>query len=111
MVTAGAFMLPPAGDGVSGEGGRVVGYPGKHRTAVGQPIVDAVRDGNANSICAEVVIVHAHRIEVPFGAVVPEVAGQFPLLGVALMMGRPWRWKRARKAAMYSNCRFLSGLD
>ena len=52
-----AVVLPPARDGVGGKGRRVVRDADGDAAAIGEQIVDAVGDGHADGIRAEVVIV------------------------------------------------------
>lgn len=83
------FAVPPLGDGMCGEAGRVVGDTDKDRAPVSEQIVDAVGDRHPGGIGAEVVVVHQHRRAVPLGAGVLEMADQFPLLGVDADHGEP----------------------
>ena len=53
-----------------------------HEAAVGGQVIDAVGDGDAVGEGAEVVVVDGMRGSFPSGAVVLEIADQFPLLGV-----------------------------
>ena len=69
-------------DGMSGEGGRVVGNADHQSAAILVHIIDAVRDGDAAGIGAEVVI-----IDTPWGAFpttpgIFEVAHQFALFTI-----------------------------
>jgi hypothetical protein len=50
-------LAPPMSDGMSGEGGRVMGDADHHGASIGEQIIDAVWDGDARGIGAEVVIV------------------------------------------------------
>ncbi len=50
--------------------------------AIGQQIVDTIRNGDADGIGTKVVIVHTHGRTIPPGAVVFEVADQFSFFGV-----------------------------
>ena len=50
--------------------------------SVGEQIIDAIGDGNAGGIRAEVVIVDQTRGKIPAGTGILEGADQFPLLGV-----------------------------
>ncbi len=81
-VTERAFPFPPAGDGMSGEGGGIVRDSEKDGAAMGQQIVDAVRNGHTSGVRAEVVVVDQHRRAIPLGAGVLEVAHQLALLGI-----------------------------
>lgn len=81
-VVKGSFTLPPVRDSVSGESGSVVRNTDDNGTAVGERLVDAVRDGNAQGIGAEVVIMNRPGGVIPASAVVFEVSDQFALLGI-----------------------------
>src|SRR6266566_5897567 len=72
-----SLAFPPGGDGMGGEGRRVVRDADADRAAVVGRVVNTVRDTHPAGIRAEVVIVHRHRRAIPFGAPVPEVADQF----------------------------------
>src|SRR6516164_7950638 len=76
------FLAPPVRDGMSGEGGRVMGNTDHQSAAVFVDIVDAVRDGDADGIGAEIVIVDAPRGAFPTMAGILEVAHQFAFLAV-----------------------------
>ena len=67
---------------MSGEGRCVVRDAGTDSAAVIRRIVYAIGDAHAAGVRAEVVIVHANRRAIPFGARVPEVADQLPFLTV-----------------------------
>ena len=77
-----SFSLPPAQQVVSGEVGGVVRGADDHEAAVGGQVVDAVGNGDAVGLGAEVVVVDGKRGSFPSRAVVLEIAHQFPLLGV-----------------------------
>ena len=76
-VAVGAVALPPAGDGVGGEGSRVMRDADEDRTSVGEQVVDTVRDRDADSIGTEIVIIDAHWGAIPLDTVVFEIADQF----------------------------------
>src|SRR5262249_26790331 len=52
-----SFPSPPVSDGMNGKSRSVVGNTDHNRTAVGAQIVDAIGNGNANSIGPEVVVI------------------------------------------------------
>ena len=54
----------------------------RDRPSIGEQIIDAVRDGDAGGIRAEVVVVDQSRRQIPAGARIFEAADQFALLGV-----------------------------
>jgi hypothetical protein len=76
------FPLPPVGDGMSGEGEGIVRDPEKDGAAIGQQIVDAVRNGHSEEVGAEVVVVDQYRRAIPLGVSVVEVAHQFSLFDI-----------------------------
>ena len=67
---------------MSGEGGRVSGNADHQSTTGFVDIIDAVRDGNADGITVEVVIIDAPPSAFPTMAGVPEIAHQFAFLAV-----------------------------
>ena len=77
-----AVAPPPTGDGVDGEGGRVMRDAYEDRASVGEQVIDTVRDGDADRIGTEVVVIDAHRCAVPLDAIVLEVADQFSFFGI-----------------------------
>ena len=89
MVAIGAVALPPACDGVSGEGGGVMRDAHEDRASVGKQVVDTVRDRDADGIGTEIVIIDAHGHPIPLGAIVLEVADQFSLFGINADDGKP----------------------
>jgi hypothetical protein len=74
--------LPPPSDGMSGEGGGVMGDADHHRAAVGERFIKAVGNGDPDRVRAEIVIVDQPGGAIPGGTGVPEVAHQFALFGV-----------------------------
>ena len=52
------------------------------RSSIGEQIVDAVRDGDAGGIGAEIVVVDQAGRQIPARAGILEVADQFAFLGV-----------------------------
>jgi len=81
-VAAPAVVEPPFGQVVDGEGGGVVGGADEEAAVVGCYVVDAVGQGDAFGVGAEVVVVDPGGCLGPGGAVVLEVADQFTFLGV-----------------------------
>jgi len=81
-VLKGSFTLPPKSDRMSGKSGSVVRDADNDRAAVGKGLIDAVRDGNADRIGAEIVIMNRPSIEIPTSAVIFEVSNQFTLFGI-----------------------------
>ena len=67
---------------MSGEGGGIVRDSEKDGAAIGQQIVDAVRNSHTGGVGAEVVVVDQHRSAIPLNPGVFEVAHQFALLGI-----------------------------
>src|SRR6516225_6096572 len=82
MVAISAVALPPAGDGVGGEGCRVMRDSYEDRATVGEQVIDTIRDRDADGIGTEIVIIDVHRCAIPFDAVIFEIADQFSLFGV-----------------------------
>lgn len=52
-----SLLAPPMSNGVSGEGGCVMGDADHNGASIGEQIINAVRDGDAGGVGAEVVIV------------------------------------------------------
>ena len=77
-----ALGAPPFLDAVDREGGGIEGGADEDGAGVGLGIVDAVGDGDAVCLGAEVVIADELRGPVPLGAGILEVADEFLLLGV-----------------------------
>ena len=73
-VTISAVTLPPVGDGVGGEGCRIMRDAYEDRASVGDQVVDTVWDRDADGIGTEIVIIDAHGRAVPLDAIVLEVA-------------------------------------
>ena len=71
-----------------------------HEAAVGGQVVDAVGDGDAVGLGAEVVVVDGVRGSFPSRAVILEVANQFTLFGIDADDRRPRSANRRRWAAM-----------
>lgn len=81
-VLEGAFALPPIGDGVSREGGSIVGDANDNGATVDQRLVDAIGNGNADGIRAEVVIMNRPGDSIPASAGVFEVSDEFAFFGI-----------------------------
>jgi len=88
-VAISAVALPPAGDRVGGKGGGVMRDADEDRAAVGEQVIDTVRDRDADGIGTEIVIIDAHRRAVPLDSIVFEVADQFSLFGIDTDDGKP----------------------
>lgn len=67
---------------MGGKSGSVVRNAADNGAAVGDGLVNAVRDGNADGIGAEVVIMNGPSIVIPTSTMVFEVADQFALFGI-----------------------------
>ena len=77
-----AFLAPPMGNGVSGKGGCVMGDANGDRTAIGQQIIDAIRDSDPGGVGAEIMIVDQTGREIPSCTRILEAAHQFALLSI-----------------------------
>ncbi len=77
-----SLAFPPSGDGVGGEGRRIVRDADADGAAVVRRVVNAVRDAHAGGLGAEVVVVHQNGRAIPFGSGVFEVADQFAFLAI-----------------------------
>ena len=77
-----SLLAPPMGDGVSGEGGCVMGDADHNGAPIGEQIINAVRDGDAGGVGAEVVIVDQAGRQVPTGTGISEMADELALLGI-----------------------------
>jgi hypothetical protein len=85
--------LPPARNRASGEGGGIVRDADGDTPAIRQDIVNAMRNGDARRVRAEVVIVDQARRGIP-----SRTSSRF--LVSTLMMGSRRRWKRSRRSRM-----------
>jgi hypothetical protein len=94
---------------MSGEGWCVVGNAHEDGTAVGQQIIDAVGDGHASGVGAEIVVIDRDGRTIPFRAVVFEVADQIALFGIDTDDGQALALKAGTQ--MNWNCRSRSGLE
>ena len=93
MVAISAVALPPTGDRVGGEGCRVMRDAYEDRASVGEQVIDAVRDRDADGIGTEIVIIDAHGRSVPLDAIVFEIADQFSFFGIDADDGKPLGFK------------------
>jgi hypothetical protein len=81
-ITEQSLLAPPMCDGVSGEGGCVMGDADHDGASIGEQIIDAVRDGDARGIGAEVVIVDPAGRQIPARPGIFEIANQFTFFGI-----------------------------
>jgi len=81
-ILAKSFILPPMGDGVSGESGCVVRDANDDGTAVVDGLIDAIWDGDTQSVGEEIVIIDKAGLPVPTGPGVFKVAYDFAFFGV-----------------------------
>ncbi len=77
-----ALGAPPFLDAVDGERRGVGGLADEDGAGVGPRVVDAVGDGEALGIGAEVVVLDLFGTAVPLGAGISERADEFLLLGI-----------------------------
>jgi hypothetical protein len=77
-----SLLAPPMSNGVSGEGGCVMGDAHHNGASIGEQIINAVRDGNASGVGAEVVIVDQSGRQAPAGTGIVEMADEFALFGI-----------------------------
>src|SRR5438094_3731949 len=99
-----SLTFPPGGDGMGGEGRRVVRDADADSAAVIRRIVNAVGDAHAAGVGEEVMIVHWNRRAIPFGAGVLEVADQFAFLTVDAEDGKALPLERDRSEEIFWNC-------
>jgi len=76
------FAFPPGGNGMGGEGRRVMRDADADGAAVVRRVVNAAGDADATGVGAEVVIVHPNGRAIPFGSGILEVADQLAFLAV-----------------------------
>src|SRR6266699_5448290 len=81
-IAGGTFLAPPMSDGMSGEGGGVVGNADHQSTAIFCDIVNPVRNGDPDGISAEVVIVNTTRGRFPTAARIFEIADELAFFAV-----------------------------
>jgi hypothetical protein len=81
-ITEQSLLAPPMSDGVSGEGRCVMGDADYDGASIGEQIIDAVRDGDARGIGAEVVIVDQAGRQIPTRPGIFEIADQFTFFGI-----------------------------
>jgi len=94
-----SFLAPPMSDGMSREGGGVMGDADHDRPAIGEQIIDAVRDGDARGIGAEVVIVDQAGRQIPARPGIFEIADQFAFFGIDANDGETAALKSVAKIA------------
>ncbi len=81
-ITEQSLLAPPMSDGVSGEGRCVMGDADYDGAAIGEQIIDAVRDGDTRGIGAEVVIIDQTGRQIPARPGIFEIADQFTFFGI-----------------------------
>ena len=81
-ITEQSLLAPPMSDGVSGEGRCVMGDADYDGAAIGEQIIDAVRDGDTRGIGAEIVIVDQAGRQIPARPGIFEIADQFTFFGI-----------------------------
>ena len=81
-VSLAAFCEPPLSDGVDGKRRRVVAGSHEDSASVGLRVVNAVGDGDAVGLRAEIMILYRNGFTTPCGAGVFEVANLFLLLRI-----------------------------
>ncbi len=74
----------------------------KDRATIGEEVIDSIRNGNADRVRAEVMIVDEDRRSTPSGSWILEVAHEFTLLGIYADDGIMPTLERSSE--MYSNC-------
>ena len=89
MVAVAAVALPPTGDGMGGEGSRVMRDTYEDRAPVGEQVIDTIRDRDADGIGTEIMIVDAQGRAIPLDTIVFEVADQFSFFGIDADDGKP----------------------
>jgi hypothetical protein len=98
-ITEQSLLAPPMCDSVSGEGGCVMGDADYDRASIGEQIIDAVRDGDARGIGAEVVIVDQAGTQIPARTGIFEIADQFAFFGIDADDGETAALKSVAKIA------------
>src|ERR1019366_6026971 len=81
-IAARSLLAPTMRDGVGREGGRVMRDTHHDGPSIGEEIIDAVRDGDAGGVRAEIVVVDQSGRQIQTRAGILEVADQFALLGI-----------------------------
>ena len=76
------FLVPPMSDGMSGEGGGIVGNADHQSPAIFQNIVNPIGNGDAVGIGAEVVIIDASRGRFPTTSRILEIPDEFAFFAV-----------------------------
>jgi hypothetical protein len=98
-ITEQSLLAPPMSNGVSGEGGCVMGDADHDGSSIGEQIIDAVRDGDARGIGAEVVIVDQAGTQIPARTGIFEIADQFTFFGIDANDGETAALKSVSKIA------------
>jgi len=88
-VVVASIGLPPAGDAVGCEGGRIMGYTDEDVATVGDRIEDSVRRSDVDGVATEVVIIDRGWGLGPDGPRILEAADEFLLLCVDGDDGEP----------------------
>jgi len=89
IVAIAAVAFPPTGDRMGGASRRVMRGTYEDGTPVGEQVVDAIRDRDADGIGTEIMIVDAHGGAIPLNAIVFGAADQFSFLGIDADDGKP----------------------
>jgi hypothetical protein len=76
------LLAPPMCNGVRRKGGCVMRDAHHDRSSIGEQIVDAVWDGDAGGVGAEIVVIDQAGRQIPARARILEVADQLALFGV-----------------------------
>ena len=98
-ITEQSLLAPPMCDGVSRDGGGVMGDADHDGPSIGEQIIDAVRDGDARGIGAEVVIVDPAGRQIPARPGIFEIADQFTFFGIDADDGETAALKSVAKIA------------
>ncbi len=98
-ITEQSLLAPPMCDGVSSEGGCVMGDTDHDRPSIGEQIIDAVRDDDARGIGAKVVIVDQTGRQIPARPGIFEIADQFTFFGIDANDGETAALKSSRRSA------------
>ncbi len=93
------LLAPPMCDGVSREGGGVMGDAEHDRATIGEQIIDAIRDGDASGIGAEIVVVDPAGRQIPARTGIFEMADQFAFFGIDANDGETAALKSVAKIA------------
>ena len=94
-----SLWAPPMRDSVSGEGGSVMGHADHNGASISEQIIDAVRDGDARGVGAEVMIVDQAGRQIPTCTGIFEIADQFAFFGIDADDGETTALKPVAKIA------------